>query len=116
MSRPTLPTRTMRAMSSVSASVTRRPSRNSGSLPSFAMNSPICGPPPWTTTTCMPTECMSTMSSANCWARSGSIMALPPYFTTTVVPQNRRMYGQGLDEDRRPVVAGAHEVPRFSST
>ncbi len=33
MSRLTLPTSTIRAMSSVSASVTRRPSRNSGSLP-----------------------------------------------------------------------------------
>ncbi len=91
MSRPTLPTRTMRAMSRVSASVTRRPSRNSDSLPRRAISSPICGPPPWTTTTRMPTECISTMSSANCSASAGSVMALPPYLTTTVVPQNLRM-------------------------
>ena len=38
----------------VSASVTRRPSRNSGSLPSRAMRSPIWGPPPCTTTGRMP--------------------------------------------------------------
>ena len=55
MSRLTLPTSTMRAMSSVSASVTRRPSRNSLSLPRRAMSSPIWGPPPCTTTGRMPT-------------------------------------------------------------
>ena len=65
MSRLTLPASTMRATSSVSASVTRRPSRNSGSMPSRAMRSPICGPPPWTTTGRMPTARSRTMSAAN---------------------------------------------------
>ena len=100
ISRFTLPTSTMRAISSVSASVTRRPSRNSVSLPSRASKSPICGPPPWTTTGSIPTERMSTMS----WAKevsaadpappaSGSVpaKALPPYLTTTTRSQNRRM-------------------------
>ena len=41
MSRLTFPTSTIRAMSRVSASVTRRPSRNSGFLPRRAMSSPI---------------------------------------------------------------------------
>ena len=65
MSRLTLPTSTMRAMSSVSASVTRSPLRNSVSLPSRAISSPIWGPPPCTTTGSMPTARMSTTSSAN---------------------------------------------------
>ena len=91
MSRLTLPTSTMRAMSRVSASVTRRPSRNSDTLPSRSMSSPIWGPPPCTTTTRMPTEWSSTMSAAKDSASSGSVMALPPYFTTTVWPQNSRM-------------------------
>ena len=64
MSRLTLPTSTMRAMSSVSASVTRSPSRNSASLPRRRIISPIWGPPPWTTTGSSPTERTSTMSSA----------------------------------------------------
>ena len=91
MSRLTLPTSTIRAMSRVSASVTRRPSRNSDSLPRRAMSSPIWGPPPCTTTTLIPTECSSTMSAAKLSARAGSVMALPPYLTTIVVPQKRRM-------------------------
>ena len=41
MSRLTLPTSTMRAMSRVSASVTRSPPRNTGSLPSLVMRAPI---------------------------------------------------------------------------
>ena len=61
----TFPTSTMRAMSTVSASVTRSPSRNSGTLPSRSIRSLICGPPPCTTTGRMPTARISTMSSAN---------------------------------------------------
>jgi hypothetical protein len=93
MSRLTLPTSTMRAMSRVSASVTRSPSRNSGCLPRRSMSWPICGPPPWTTTGRMPTDRMSTTSWAKSWARAGSSMALPPYLTTTTRPQKRLMYG-----------------------
>ena len=52
----TLPMSTIRAMSTVSASVTRRPLRNSVTLPSRAMSSLICGPPPCTTTGRMPTS------------------------------------------------------------
>ena len=95
MSRLTLPTRTMRAMSNVSASVTRRPSTNFGTLPRRSMTSPIWGPPPCTTMGRIPTDLISTMSVAK--EASGSrfwsvpARALPPYFTTTVWPQNRRM-------------------------
>ncbi|MDQ6797390.1 MAG: hypothetical protein M3011_05090 [Actinomycetota bacterium] len=93
----TLPTRTMRAISSVSASVTRSPSRNSATLPRRAMRAPIWGPPPWTTRGRMPTERMSTMSPAKL-SRDRSVpgvsgivvgrretsgaMTLPPYLTT----------------------------------
>ena len=78
----------MRTMSTVSASVTRRPSTKVDSLPSRAMSSVICGPPPWTTTGFMPTRRMRTTSWAN---SSRSLMALPPYLTTTVLPENSRM-------------------------
>ena len=50
------------------------------------MSSPICGPPPCTTTGCTPTARSSTMSAANDWASASSIIALPPSFTTTVAP------------------------------
>ena len=105
ISRLTLPMRTMLAISRVSASVTRLPSTNSGTLPSLAMSSPICGPPPWTTTGSMPTERMSTTSCANdanasaSPASSPSVIAspstgvntLPPYLMTTTFPQKRKM-------------------------
>ena len=55
----------MRAMSTVSASVTRSPSRNSGVLPRRPISAQICGPPPCTTTGRMPTRRISTMSWAN---------------------------------------------------
>ena len=100
MSRLTFPTSTMRTRSMVSASVTRNPSWNSTSLPTRAMSAPIWGPPPWTTTGSMPTDRISTMSSANEANASASSTAgspglaprtLPPYLTTTTLPQNRRM-------------------------
>ena len=84
----------------VSASVTRNPSWNSTSLPTRLISAPICGPPPWTTTGSMPTERMRTMSSAKEASASASSTAgspglalstLPPYLTTTTLPQNRRM-------------------------
>ena len=77
ISRFTLPMRTMRAISRVSASVTRIPSRNSGTLPSRAIMSPIWGPPPWTTTGSIPTERMSTTSSANEASASASVASAP---------------------------------------
>ena len=94
MSALTLPISTIWATSRVSASVTRRPSTNSLALPSLSNHSPICGPPPCTTTGRIPTRCISTMSDANCSNRSGSPMALPPNFTTTTAPRNASMYGR----------------------
>ena len=93
ISRLTLPTSAIRTMSTVSSSVTRRPSTNSGSLPSRRMRSVICGPPPCTTTGFMPTSRMSTTSVANSSASAASSIAWPPYLMTTVWPENSRMYG-----------------------
>src|SRR5262245_48380597 len=93
ISRLTLPTSAMRTMSTVSASVTRSPSTNSGSLPRRCIRSLICGPPPWTTTGFIPTWRISTTSWAKRSASAGSSMACPPYFTTTVLPANSWMYG-----------------------
>ena len=45
-----LPTSTISTISIVSASVTRMPPTNFGSLPSFFMRAPIWGPPPCTMT------------------------------------------------------------------
>ena len=100
MSRLTLPTSTIRTRSMVSASVTRKPSRNSTSLPTRSISAPIWGPPPWTTTGNIPTERISTMSSANEAKASSSSTSsspglaastLPPYLTTTTLSTNRRM-------------------------
>ena len=93
MSELTLPISTIWATSSVSASVTRRPSTNSVSLPMRRSHSPICGPPPCTTTGRMPTRCIITMSFAKSANSSGRDMALPPNFTTTTAPRNCSMYG-----------------------
>ena len=70
----------------VSWSVTRMPLRNFPSLPIFFSMALISGPPPWTTTTLMPTSCMSTMSLITALFKVSSSMALPPYLTTTVFP------------------------------
>ncbi len=100
MSRLTFPTSTMRTRSMVSASVTRKPSWNSATLPTRSISAPIWGPPPWTTTGSMPTERMRTMSSANdASAASSSTTSspglarstFPPYLTTTTLSRNRRM-------------------------
>ena len=88
-----LPTSTISTISTVSASVTRMPPTNCGSLPSFFMSAPICGPPPWTITGLMPTRWSRMTSSANCALRSACSMAAPPYLMTTDFPRNSRMYG-----------------------
>ncbi len=93
ISRFTFPTSAMRTMSTVSASVTRRPSTNSGSLPRRRMRAVICGPPPCTTTGFMPTSRISTTSVAKSSASSSFSIAWPPYLMTTVLPENSRMYG-----------------------
>ena len=84
----------------------------------------------------MPTERIRTMSSANEASASASSTArspglglstLPPYLTTTTLPQNRRMYGSDSTSTEalspghpgprgaRPGAEGTHEVVRFSS-
>ena len=109
----TWPFSTIRAISTVLASVTRRPSTNVVSMPRRAISSEICGPPPCTTTGRMPTSRISTMSSANDASASWSEVpasALPPYFTTTVLPAKRRMYGRASTSVAAFKAAGPAEV------
>jgi hypothetical protein len=77
------PASTISTTSTVRLSVTRRPARNSLLMPSRSSISPICGPPPWTTTGLTPEVSRSVMSRAKARASSASPMAWPPYFTTT---------------------------------
>merc|ERR1719469_178578 len=49
----------------------------------------ICGPPPCTTTTRMPRFWSVATSPQKRSNSSGEVMALPPYFTTTVRPRRR---------------------------
>ena len=119
MSRLTLPTSTMRAMSSVSASVTRRPSRNSGSLPSRAMSSPICGPPPWTTTGRMPTARMQHDVRGERLGERGVDHGVAAVLHDDGRPRKRRMYGSASTRTSAvgaaSSTADAHDVPMFSS-
>ncbi len=85
-SRPTWPTSTIRTTSMASGLVTRRPPRNSETMPSRSSIAEICGPPPCTTTGCTPHRFMNTMSWAKACLSSSSTMALPPYLITTVLP------------------------------
>ena len=78
------PASTISTISMVAASVMRRPPANSDLMPSRLSISPICGPPPCTTTGLMAVCSISTMSRAKLRARSSSPMAWPPYFTTTI--------------------------------
>ena len=111
MSRLTFPTSTIRAMSSVSESVTRRPSRNSGTLPSRSMSAPIWGPPPCTTTGSMPIERRRTTSSAKRRRLAvSSPIALPPYFATMILPAKRRMYGKASHSTAALMPAGNSAV------
>ncbi len=66
--------------------VTRRPPRNSEAMPSRSSIVEICGPPPCTTTGLKPAKRRKAMSSAKAILRASSVMALPPYFTTTILP------------------------------
>ena len=104
MSRLTLPTSTIRAMSSVSASVTRSPLRNSVSLPSRAISSPICGPPAVHDHRQHPDGAhqhhvlgeggqrgVRATALLVRRARVRAASALPPYLTTTILPRKRRM-------------------------
>jgi hypothetical protein len=62
------------------------PPRNSDSMPSRSSILEICGPPPCTTTGLKPAYRRNAMSSANARFRVSSVIALPPYFTTTILP------------------------------
>ncbi len=66
--------------------VTRRPPRNSDSMSSLSSISEIWGPPPCTTTGLNPANRRKAMSSAKACFSTSSVMALPPYFTTTTLP------------------------------
>ncbi|SKT20487.1 Uncharacterised protein [Mycobacteroides abscessus subsp. abscessus] len=76
----------MRAISRTSGVVTRNPPLNSPSTPSFFSIALICGPPPCTTTGWIPQLRRNTMSSAKAFFSASSVIALPPYFMTTMVP------------------------------
>ncbi|MCY1247185.1 hypothetical protein D9M72_604900 [compost metagenome] len=91
MSLLTRPPRTISTTSMVCASVTRMPSMKWLSMDRRLSRSPICGPPPCTTTGLMPTAFIRTMSRAKLFFSSSVSMALPPYLMTSVLPTKRRM-------------------------
>ena len=64
--------------------VTRSPPLNSDSMPSRSSIVEIWGPPPCTTTGRKPANRRNAMSSAKARLRVSSVIALPPYFTTTI--------------------------------
>ena len=63
-----------------------QPATNSDSMPSLSSIREICGPPPCTMTGLKPANRRNAMSSAKARLRTSSVMALPPYFTTTILP------------------------------
>ena len=81
-----LPHSTISAASIVAGHVTRSPATNSLLISSFFSIALIWGPPPWTTTSRTPSDCISAQSAANDFDSSGSVMACPPYLTTTTSP------------------------------
>ena len=62
--------------------------------------SPICGPPPCTTTGLIAVCSISTMSRANDLAPASSPIAWPPYFTTTISSSYCCMCGSASDKMR----------------
>src|SRR3954462_1220450 len=96
----TWPPSTISTTSMVSASVTRMPCTNSPFLPRRVRSCSICGPPPCTTTGFMPTSLSSTTSYAKSRFRPSSVMALPPYLTTIVLPWKRWIYGSASASTR----------------
>src|SRR5690606_32934397 len=105
MSCCTWPPSTHSTTSMVSASVTRMPWTKVPSLPMRLSAALICGPPPCTTTGLMPTSLSSTTSCAKLRCRCSSVMALPPYLMTTVLPGKRRMYGRASERTAALTVA-----------
>src|SRR6185312_11625278 len=88
------PARTISTISIVASSVMRTPWRNFASMPSRSNILSICGPPPWMMTGLIPTYFSKTTFCANRSLRDESVIAWPPYLTTTVFPRNVRMYGR----------------------
>src|SRR3989338_4941755 len=103
----TWPPRTISTTSMVAVSVTRMPSTKWLSMLRRLSRSPICGPPPWTTTGLMPTAFISTMSRAKPCLSSSLSMALPPYLITSVLPTKRRIYGSASDSTLATLVAAS---------
>ena len=142
MSRFTLPTSTMRAMSSVSASVTRSPLRNSVSLPSRSIKLADLGAAAvhhdgehadGAHEDHVLGERGQRVTGRLASAPSAACRALPPYLTTTIFSQKRRMYGSASTRTEAVFAAAAfcgpgdlgrhrsgprgrrHDVVRFSS-
>src|SRR5690606_28329401 len=88
-----LPASTICTISIVSSSVTRSPLTNRGSLPTRCIHREISGPPPCTSTGLTPTYLSKMTSRMTDFFSSGSVIALPPYLMTNVLPKNVRMYG-----------------------
>mmetsp|Transcript_10368 Transcript_10368/g.28537 ORF Transcript_10368/g.28537 Transcript_10368/m.28537 type:complete len:206 (-) Transcript_10368:122-739(-) len=80
------PHSTISATSTTSFDETRMPPSKRLSTPTVSSMALIWGPPPCTTTTRMPRFCSVATSSQKPAFSSGDVMALPPYFTTTVRP------------------------------
>ena len=89
-----LPTKTISASSTLSASVTLSPLTNCVFFPAFCSIAVISGPPPWTTTGLKPAQRRKTMSWRTLFLISSFSIALPPYFTTTVLPLKSLKYGK----------------------
>ena len=116
ISGPTWAVSTSRTTARASAEVTRSPPRNSLGIPRAVSSAVIWGPPPCTTTGRTPTWRKKTISSAKACLSSSLTMALPPNFTTMVLPWNRCSHGS--DSMRADAFADASLecVPISSST
>ena len=85
----------------------------------------ICGPPPCTTTGLSPTYRRKTTSSAKARCSAGSVIACPPYLSTTTAPWKRASQGSASTsvaalasaaERSGEVVDGHVEYAEFSWT
>src|SRR6516225_7744309 len=94
------PASTISTISIVAASVTRSPPANSDLRPRRLSMSPICGPPPCTTTGLIAVCSSSTISQAKLLAAASSPMAWPPYFTTTISSSYCCMCGSASERTR----------------
>ena len=76
---------TISAISMVSSSVTRSPFTKCGSIPTLLIHFEISLPPPWTMIGFRPTSFRIATSCMTCFFRFSSVIADPPYFTTTTL-------------------------------